>query len=173
MRQHQFSLPLALLLGLGYAGAADWPQWRGPNRDGTTPERSGWEENAWPPKRLWQASVGTGCTSPLLIKGKVYVFGYRGPKGGNGSDRLSCLDSVSGRLLWQLVHLSVRSLPAGGADENSMPANPSSRQPAVVCPLANMRACHRGTRSVPLVLLAYVPRICPSATSVCRRSRAS
>ena len=89
-----------LLLGLGYAGAADWTQWRGPHGNGTTTEAVN-HPAGWPPKRLWQASVGTGCTSPLLIKGKAYVLGYHGPKGGKGSDRLSCLDSASGRLLWQ------------------------------------------------------------------------
>src|SRR5438128_6666254 len=39
--------------------ADDWPQWRGPNRDGISKER-GWLTD-WPasgPRKLWEASVG-------------------------------------------------------------------------------------------------------------------
>ena len=59
---HPF-LPLTLLLLTG-AQAGDWPHWRGPNRDGTSPEDTGWERGAWPPREQWRANVGAGFTSP-------------------------------------------------------------------------------------------------------------
>ena len=76
--------------------AADWPQWRGPSRDDITPESSG-----WPPKKLWSRNVGRGCTSPILVGGKLYVMGWApgGPRG--GTDTLYCFDARSGRDLWK------------------------------------------------------------------------
>ena len=42
------------------AGGADWPQWRGPDHNGVTPERSGWPAG-WQPKKLWGRNVGAGA----------------------------------------------------------------------------------------------------------------
>src|SRR5262249_36396093 len=54
--------------------AEDWPQWRGPNRDGV------WAETdilrSFPPDGLqvrWRAKVGPGWSSPVVAKGRVYV----------------------------------------------------------------------------------------------------
>ncbi len=95
----------AAALAAAPAGAADWPQWRGPGRDGVSPERSGWPEG-WPPRRLWRRNVGRGCGSPILAGGKLYVMGWGGVEGrprGNpaGTDTLYCLDARTGRELWR------------------------------------------------------------------------
>ena len=51
---------LALLtLGPFTSSGGDWPCWRGPDRNGISPEK-GWQTQ-WPaegPKQLWKASVG-------------------------------------------------------------------------------------------------------------------
>src|SRR5437868_5576862 len=54
--------------------AQDWPQWRGPNRDGVVqgvkvPEK-------WPQtlKEDWKVPVGEGVSSPAVVGDKVYVF---------------------------------------------------------------------------------------------------
>ena len=54
--------------------AEDWPQWRGPNRDGV------WNEtgvmDSFPPGGLkisWRAPVGPGWSSPVVAQGRVYV----------------------------------------------------------------------------------------------------
>ena len=53
------------------APAADWPQWLGPNRDGTSPEIvKPWTE---PPKVLWRVAVGPGHSSPVVAGGRVYL----------------------------------------------------------------------------------------------------
>ena len=94
------TLPLCLAASL----AADWPHWRGPDRDGTTPEVSGWP-SAWPPKRLWGTNVGVGCTSPIVVGDRLYVMGWRGKDKGiarpGGRDTLYCFDLQSGRVLWR------------------------------------------------------------------------
>jgi len=96
---------LALALSLAAVAsssiAADWPHWRGPARNAITPESSGWP-SGWPPKRLWGRNVGKGCTSPIIVGGKLYVMGWTGgSRRGRGTDFLYCFDARSGRELWK------------------------------------------------------------------------
>jgi len=77
--------------------AADWPQWRGPDRNGISTE-SGWTA-VWPkegPKRLWRASVGTGFSSLAVSKGRVYTLGNTAD-----TDTLFCLDAETGSVVWK------------------------------------------------------------------------
>jgi outer membrane protein assembly factor BamB len=59
------------------APAADWPQFRGPNRDGTSPETGLMKQ--WPeggPKELWSYDgVGEGFSSIAIADGRVYTCG--------------------------------------------------------------------------------------------------
>ena len=85
------------------AKGEDWPHWRGMTRNGVVAEKSGWPEG-WPPKKLWRRSVGYGCTSPIIVGGKLYVMGWGGGgrrRGGGGIDTLYCIDAASGRELWK------------------------------------------------------------------------
>ena len=56
------------------SSATDWPQFRGPNRDGVAASFS--IPTAWPEQltRVWKADVGTGYSTPVLIGNRVYVF---------------------------------------------------------------------------------------------------
>lgn len=60
--------------------AADWPQWRGPNRDGISKETGLLKD--WPadgPKLLWQVKdLGNGYSSPSVAEGRVYVMANKG-----------------------------------------------------------------------------------------------
>ncbi len=95
-----------LLLAPCVAAAADWPQWLGPSRDGSTPEKCGWPAG-WPPKRLWARDFGFGCTSPIMAGGRLYVMGWAGGERGRprgnpvGTDTVYCLDAATGRELWK------------------------------------------------------------------------
>ena len=65
-----------LLDALPTACAADWPQWRGPNRDGSSTE-TGWRSQ-WPeggPKVLWKAKVGAGHSSVIAVGERAYAVG--------------------------------------------------------------------------------------------------
>jgi outer membrane protein assembly factor BamB len=83
IRERLFMLTLGLglfLSGLSYysaAQAADWPQWRGPNRDGICAETGLLE--SWPeggPKLLWEITgLGTGYSSLAIVDGKLYTMG--------------------------------------------------------------------------------------------------
>ena len=81
--------PLATRTGC----AADWPQWRGPNRDGISTEK-GW--NAASPKLLWKGNFGPGCSSFTVVGDQAFTMG-------NDKDTGSvyCLDAKTGKILWQ------------------------------------------------------------------------
>jgi outer membrane protein assembly factor BamB len=61
------------------AGAADWPQWRGPQRNGTSKETGLLKE--WPkdgPKLLWQVKdVGGGYSTPSVVGDRLYLLASR------------------------------------------------------------------------------------------------
>lgn len=79
------------------AGAGhDWPNWRGPHRDGISRE-SGWNAQ-WPadgPPVRWEKSVGAGQSTVAVAAGRLYVLGNR-----DGKDTVYCLDPASGDELW-------------------------------------------------------------------------
>jgi outer membrane protein assembly factor BamB len=92
---------LGLLLWFQFTAAAgDWPQWRGPNRDGV------WNETgimqSFPPGGLkisWRAAVGRGWSSPIVARGRVYVTDAQvAPP--TVHERVLCLDEATGKLLW-------------------------------------------------------------------------
>lgn len=75
----------------------DWPQWRGPSRDGISAER-GWFQ-PWPasgPKQLWKRNVGIGFSSVSVSGGRVFTMGNTT----TNVDTVWCLDAASGRVVW-------------------------------------------------------------------------
>ena len=76
--------------------AQDWPQWRGPNRDGKV---SGFKAPQEWPKELtqkWKVTVGSGDATPALVGNKLYVFTRQGD-----DEVILCLDARSGSELWK------------------------------------------------------------------------
>ena len=74
--------------------AADWPQWRGPNRDA----RAEFTAPAEWPKQLnqkWKVQVGDGVATPALVSDRLYVFSRE-----NGNEVIRCLDAASGNEIW-------------------------------------------------------------------------
>ena len=92
---------LCLCMCSATAVADDWPHWRGPNRDGTTAESSGYGDGTWPNRELWHANVGDGGTSPIFVDGCVYAIGLR-----DGPDVVQCLDAATGKQLWHVSYPS-------------------------------------------------------------------
>ena len=77
--------------------ATDWPQWRGPNRDGISTETN-WSTN-WPaagPKQLWKMNVGTGCSAVAISDGKLFAVGNA-----TDTDTVFCLDAATGQVVWK------------------------------------------------------------------------
>ena len=81
------------------AAGADWPQLRGPNRDGKSPETgllSSWPEGG-PRLAATLEDVGEGFSSPTVAGGSVFVTGRV-----KDDTHVFCFD-VSGKRLWQVV----------------------------------------------------------------------
>jgi outer membrane protein assembly factor BamB len=74
--------------------AQDWPQWRGPGRDGRVP---GPLTLSWPKalKPGWKVPVGIGYSSPVVVGQRVFTFAR------NGDDEVaSSFDLATGKRLW-------------------------------------------------------------------------
>ena len=109
----------AILAATCVARASDWPQWRGPNRDGISAE-SGWSSK-WPadgPKQLWRGNVGTGCSSVAVVGDRVLTMGNQGDE-----DTVWCLDAKTGASVWKHTY-------ANPLDPNMYEGGPGST-PAV------------------------------------------
>ncbi len=108
----QISAVVVLLFALP-ASAIDWPEWLGSNREGV------WRETGlltkFPeggPKVVWKAPLGPGYSGPAVADGRVYVLDRqvtptvkpeRKPSGrvtSFGTERVVCLDAVTGKLIW-------------------------------------------------------------------------
>lgn len=74
--------------------AQDWPQWRGPNRDGNVAGSTA----AWPKdlQEEWKVTVGIGHSSPVVVDKKIYVFARQGEE-----ETLLSLDAATGKELWR------------------------------------------------------------------------
>ncbi|MHC4648940.1 MAG: PQQ-binding-like beta-propeller repeat protein [Planctomycetota bacterium] len=76
--------------------AQDWPQWRGPNRDGKV---SGFAVPEKWPKELtqkWKVTVGKGDATPALVGEKLYVFTLQ-----DGNEVTLCLNASDGNEVWR------------------------------------------------------------------------
>jgi outer membrane protein assembly factor BamB len=84
-----------------FATADDWPQYLGPTRNSTSPQKGllrTWPEKG--PEVLWAAAVGRGFGGPVIRDGKVYLLD-RDDKVG---DNLRCLDFSTGKELWNFAY---------------------------------------------------------------------
>lgn len=100
------------------AWPADWPQFRGPNRDGVSTETG--LLRAWPeggPKQLWSIPLGQGYSGAAVVGGRVYVNDYDEAT----SDYLiRCLSLADGKEIWRYKesrrirpnHAITRTVPA-------------------------------------------------------------
>jgi len=87
--------------------AADWPQWRGPNRDAVVKDPNHTlDKLPADPKVLWSIEAGPGQSSPVVAGGKLVFLDAR-----NDQEIAHCVDAATGKSLW--------NTPAGPAVEFS------------------------------------------------------
>lgn len=88
------------------ANAADWPQWRGLQRDGVTSETIATNWPAGGPHQLWSTNVGVGH-APVSIAGtRAITLGHTGQ-----NDRVWCFHATDGRVLWQFDYPAIARCP--------------------------------------------------------------
>jgi outer membrane protein assembly factor BamB len=86
----------AVPAGMAGQGTPDWPQFRGPNRDGSVLAFT--EPKAWPERltQKWRVEVGDGYATPVVVGDRVYAFARQG-----ANEVMQALDAASGKSLWQ------------------------------------------------------------------------
>ena len=77
--------------------AVNWPQWRGPHRDGISVEQGllqSWSDDG--PPLAWKTSgLGSGYASISIADGRIFTMGER-----DGAEFVLALDSSDGKELW-------------------------------------------------------------------------
>jgi outer membrane protein assembly factor BamB len=105
-----------------FVQAADWPQWRGPNRDGISSEKGLLQQ--WPaggPKLVWQVNdLGSGYSTPAVVGDRIYVMGNKGME----SEYAQARSVKDGKLIW--------STEIGRVGVNRGPQYPAARSTPTV-----------------------------------------
>ncbi|MDR2231503.1 MAG: PQQ-binding-like beta-propeller repeat protein [Tannerella sp.] len=81
--------------------AQDWPQYLGPNRNHTSPQKGllrSWPESG--PEVLWSTDVIKGFGGPVVKAGKVYLLDRNDETG----DIMRCFDLQTGKELWKYAY---------------------------------------------------------------------
>jgi outer membrane protein assembly factor BamB len=90
--------PALLFLFSYMCFAADWPQWRGPNRDGISTETgllASWPQGG--PRVAWKTNgLGEGYSSLAISNGRIYTQGQR-----DRQEFVFAFDVKTGKKLWE------------------------------------------------------------------------
>ena len=81
------------------ASTSDWPQWRGPERSGRSPETGLLKQ--WPaegPKLVWQVNdIGDGYSTPSVVGTRIYLMSNRGMQ----NEFVQALSTQDGKSIWE------------------------------------------------------------------------
>ena len=116
VRVIRFAIIAIIYGGLVSAGsswlvAADWLQWRGPNRDGLVEDFVA--PATWPKtlKQLWRVEVGEGYSSPVQDNERLFIHARQGDE-----EWVRCLKLSTGELIWEARYPAPGPRPRGGRD---------------------------------------------------------
>jgi outer membrane protein assembly factor BamB len=110
--------PLALVIVLVVSVAAltaapqqspnDYPQWRGPLRDGSTGAFA--PPKTWPAllTQRWKVTVGEGYSTPILVNDRVFMLARR-----DGNEVVTALEAATGKVIWQTNYPAPHKIASG------------------------------------------------------------
>ena len=105
------------------SATSDWPQWRGPDRSGVSPEKGLLKQ--WPaggPKLLWQVNdIGDGYSTPVVVGTRIYLMSNTGME----NEFVQALSTRDGKPIW-----TTRVGNVGNPDQN--PNYPKARSTPTV-----------------------------------------
>src|SRR5690606_38364184 len=99
MRLNRPVLAVAVLAGSLSLAAEEWPHYRGPHHNGTSPEGVA---AAWPgsgPHRVWTAPTKNGFSSFAIAAGRAFTLVTR-DESGAPFEAVVAFDAETGRELW-------------------------------------------------------------------------
>ena len=88
------------IVGTRAISAHDWPEWRGPSRDGHSSETN--LPSAWSPKGenlAWRIPIG-GRSAPVVFGNRLYLLTVSGGPA-DTQERLVAVDAESGKVVWE------------------------------------------------------------------------
>src|ERR1051326_2151616 len=106
--QHQLLLKVFFIsiASASLAASGDWPQFRGPNRDGVSTETGLLKD--WPaggPRLIWKATgLGKGYSTVAVVAERIYTLGTE-----KNSTHAVALNATDGKRIW--------SVPVGRSDD--------------------------------------------------------
>ena len=86
---------------LTVTSAADWPEWRGPSRDGRSPETN--LPVSWSPQGenlAWRIPIGSR-SAPVAFGNRLYINSPTPADPANTQERLMALDAETGKVVWE------------------------------------------------------------------------
>lgn len=105
-----FLLTAAALLGSDARAEIDpldWPNWRGPRQDSTSPETnlpSQWDMKGGEGSNLlWKNEQLGGRSTPIVMNGKLYTIVRHLPETKLEAEKVVCADAATGKILWEHV----------------------------------------------------------------------
>ena len=88
------------LSGIVHLSAADWPQWRGPLRDGHVPAGVAVPDSLpADPHVVWRQEIGGGFSSPVVSGGKLVYLDGQGQK-----EVAHLIDAKTGKEIWRVAY---------------------------------------------------------------------
>ena len=91
---------LALIAASAVGWGQDWPQFRGPNRDGVVPGRESLPQfPSGGPQMVWDRSVGSGFSAPAVAGERLLLFHRQG-----GNEVVEALRASDGSSLWKFAY---------------------------------------------------------------------
>ena len=102
---------IGVIFGALKMRAEDWPQWRGPTRDGYVPAGVAVPASLpSTPKVVWRIALGNGLSSPVVCGGKVFYLDNQKEK-----EVVHAANAATGEVLWSTelddVHKDSQSTP--------------------------------------------------------------
>lgn len=118
MKSRRIALAVMFCFCVSGIAAADWPQWRGPDRSGVSKESGLLKQ--WPaggPKLIWQANdLGDGYSTPVVVGDRIYMMSNTGMD----NEFVQAISAGDGKVIWK-----TRVGKVGNPDQN--PSYPKAR----------------------------------------------
>lgn len=97
------------------ASIGDWPQWRGPRRDGVSLETG--LLTSWPAEGLrvlWRTPCGEGYSALAIARGRAFTLSRE-----EDHEVILCLDDATGKELWRHAYPAPCKLPYGNGPRST------------------------------------------------------
>lgn len=109
----------------------DWTYWRGPQFNGTSPEKN--LPETWDPEGgegsnvLWRTEIGMRST-PVILKGKLYGLTTDNPEEVTKTrEKVVCIDALTGQLIWEYAfNVYLSDVPVERVGWSSVVADPET-----------------------------------------------